>query len=127
MSLSGLNYRILQIENKLSNMGVSGDASNAVDNSEEVAKLEAQITAIGGKTDAALEASAQVMMSSKKDAEALLQKIQKIEKVVDKLAKQLDTLSKKSKYSLSLSSVFCKSLFLISTFLTKSLSCFIDQ
>lgn len=96
MSLSGLNYRILQIESKLANMGVSGDASNAVDNSEEVAKLGAQITTIGGKTDAALEASAQVMMSSKKDAEALLQKIQKIEKVVEKLAKQLDTLSKKS-------------------------------
>ena len=35
-------------------------------------------------------------MSSKKDAEALLQKIQKIEKVVEKLAKQLDTLYKKS-------------------------------
>lgn len=96
MSLSGLNYRIIQIENKLSNMGVSGEASKAVDNSEEVAKLEAQITAIGGKTDAALEASAQVMMSSKKDTEALLQRIQKIEKVLDKLAKQLDTLSKKS-------------------------------
>ena len=58
MSLSGLNFRILQIESKLSNMGVSGDASNAVDNSEEVAKLGAQITTIGGKTDAALEASA---------------------------------------------------------------------
>ena len=77
MSLSGLNYRIIQIESKLSNMGVSGDASKAVDNSEEVAKLEAQITAIGGKTDAALEASAQVMTSSKKDTEALLQRIQK--------------------------------------------------
>ena len=96
MSLSGLNYRIIQIENKFSNMGVSGEASNAVDNSEEVAKLEAQITAIGSKTDSALDASAQVMTSSKKNTEALLQRIQKIEKIVDKLAKQLETLSEKS-------------------------------
>jgi len=99
MSLSGLNYRIMQIESKLSNMGVSGDASKAVDNSEEVAKLEAQITAIGGKTDAALEASAQVMTNSKKDTEALSQRMQKIEKNVEKLAKQLETLSKKSQDS----------------------------
>lgn len=95
MSLSGLNYKIIQIENKLATMVGSGDAPKAVDNSEEFAKLEAQINAIGGKTDASLDASAQAMMSGRKDTEALLQKIQKIEKVVDKLAKQVESLTKK--------------------------------
>mgnify|MGYP000536526790 CR=1 FL=1 len=101
MSLSGLNYKIIQIENKLSNMVVDKEASKSVDNSEEVAKLEAQINVISCKSDSALEASKHVMISSKKDAEALLQRILNVEKVVDKLAKQLDVLSKKSQDSSS--------------------------
>ena len=95
MSLSGINYRILQIESKLSNMGVSGDASNAVDNSEEVAKLGEKLTAGEGKADAGLNACNQVMMANKKDAEALLQRIVKLEKVVEKVVKSVEGLSKK--------------------------------
>ena len=91
MSLSGINLRINQLESQLSAMkGASAPA--VVDNIEEVAKLGEKLTAVEGKADACN----QVMMANKKDVETLQQRIVKIEKVVEKLAKSVEGLSKKS-------------------------------
>ena len=95
MSLSGINLRINQLESQLSAMkGASAPA--VVDNIEEVAKLGEKLTAVEGKADASLNACNQVMIANKKDAETLQQRIVKIEKVVEKLAKSVEGLSKKS-------------------------------
>ena len=98
MSLSGINLRINQLESQLSAMkGASAPA--VVDNIEEVAKLGEKLTAVEGKADASLNACNQVMIANKKDAETLQQRIVKIEKVVEKLAKSVEGLSKKSQDS----------------------------
>ena len=95
MSLSGINLRINQLESQLSAMkGASAPA--VVDNIEEVAKLGEKLTAVEGKADACLNACNEVMMANKKDVETLQQRIVKIEKVVEKLAKSVEGLSKKS-------------------------------
>jgi len=95
MSLSGINLRINQLEYQLSAMkGASAPA--VVDNIEEVAKLGEKLTAVEGKADACLNACNEVMMANKKDVETLQQRIVKIEKVVEKLAKSVEGLSKKS-------------------------------
>ena len=95
MSLSGINLRINQLESQLSAMkGASAPA--VVDNIEEVAKLGEKLTAVEGKADACLNACNEVMMANKKDVETLQQRIVKIEKVVEKLAKSIEGLSKKS-------------------------------
>nr|QPI16905.1 MAG: hypothetical protein NIOZUU159_00402 [Virus NIOZ-UU159] len=98
MSLSGINLRINQLESQLSAMkGASAPA--VVDNIEEVAKLGEKLTAVEGKADACLNACNEVMMANKKDVETLQQrivKIEKVEKVVEKLAKSVEGLSKKS-------------------------------
>ena len=52
--------------------------------------------AVEGKADASLNACNQVMIANKKDAETLQQRIVKIEKLVEKLAKSVEGLSKKS-------------------------------
>jgi len=94
MSLSGINLRLSQLETQLSAMG-GASAPAVADNSEEVAKLGEKLTAVEGKADAGLNACNQVMMANKKDAEALLQRIVKLEKVVEKVVKSVEGLSKK--------------------------------
>lgn len=104
MSLSGINLRINQLESQLSAMKGGVGAPAAVDNSEEVAKLGEKLTALEGKADASLNACNQVMMANKKDAETLQQRIIKLEKVVEKIAKSVEGLSKKSQDSASAAS-----------------------
>ena len=96
MSLSGINLRINQLESQISAMGGGANAPSVVDNSEEVAKLGEKLTAVEGKADACLNACNQVIMANKKDAETLQQRIVKLEKVVEKIAKSVEGLSKKS-------------------------------
>jgi folate-dependent phosphoribosylglycinamide formyltransferase PurN len=96
MSLSGINSRLSNIESRLSAMG-GASAPAAVDNSEEVAKLGEKITLVEKKADAGLNACNQVIVSNKKDAETLLQRILKLENVVEKLVKSFEGLSKKQK------------------------------
>lgn len=98
MSLSGIKLKINQLESQLSAMG-SASAPAVVDNSEEVAKLGEKLTVVEGKADASLNACNQVMMANKKDAETLQQRIVKLEKVVEKIAKSVEGLSKKSQDS----------------------------
>lgn len=95
MSLSGINSRLSNIESRLSAMG-GASAPVVADNSEEVAKLGEKLTVVEGKADAGLNACNQVMMATKKDAETLQQRIVKLEKVVEKIAKSVEGLSKKS-------------------------------
>jgi predicted nucleic acid-binding Zn-ribbon protein len=95
MSLSGINLRLSNIESRLSSL--SGASPPAVaDNSEEVAKLGEKLATVESKADAGLNACNQVMMANKKDAETLQQRIVKLEKVVEKIAKSVEGLSKKS-------------------------------
>lgn len=95
MSLSGINLRLNQLESQLSAMGGAG-APVVADNSEEVAKLGEKLATVESKADAGLNACNQVMMANKKDAETLQQRIVKLEKVVEKMAKSVEGLSKKS-------------------------------
>lgn len=93
MSLSGINSRLSNIESRLSAMG--GASAPVADNSEEVAKLGEKLATVEGKADAGLNACNQVMMANKNDAETLQQRIVKLEKVVEKIAKSVEGLTKK--------------------------------
>ena len=94
MSLSGINSRLSNIEYRLSAMGGAG-APAVADNGEEVAKLGEKLATVESKADASLNACNQVMMANKKDAETLQQRIVKLEKVVEKMARSVEGLSKK--------------------------------
>lgn len=94
MSLSGINFRLNQLESQLSAIG-SASAPTVADKSEEVAELGEKLKAVEGKADAGLEACNQAMVANKKDAETLQQRIVKLEKVVEKMARSVEGLSKK--------------------------------
>jgi hypothetical protein len=98
MSLSGINLRLNQLETQLSAMG-GASAPAVADNSEEVAKLGEKLATVESKADAGLNACNQVIMANKKDAETLQQRVVKLEKVVEKIAKSVEGLSKKSQDS----------------------------
>ena len=93
MSLSGINLRLNQLENQLSAMG-GASAPAVADNSEEVAKLVEKLTSYEVKADAEFNECKQYMMDNKKDYESLQQRIVKLEKGVEKIAKMVEGLSK---------------------------------